>query len=53
MRGTVQLGLEEYREIQGLASKSAAAFVPGLQGCWSQGTTEEEVLELDNRLGED
>ena len=51
--GAVQLGLEGHHEIQGLASKSGAASVPALPGCWSQVATEEEALELDNRLGKD
>jgi predicted RNase H-like HicB family nuclease len=34
---TVKVGL--YRSEEGLS-----VFVPGLPGCWSQGTTEEEAL---------
>lgn len=40
--------MEALYEIQGKSQKTEegyAAWVPGLPGCWSQGQTEEEVLE--------
>jgi hypothetical protein len=50
MRRTVQSELEEHHEIKVLFEKSVAASVSRLL---SQGVTEEEALELENRLRED